>query len=364
MILSPLSFRFRTRTRIFVLSVLLLPFLATAHFVSAHEVYVLTPAQIHEGITTPAFDEVAIALGDFHSFLYWAFIAILTVLIVFFASISQRLEKLCDPWLRKLKPTAPAIARVTVGISFIAGAYYQASYGPELPFVPAFGALAPFVTAVLVIIGGLIIWGRWVRVAATVALLLFAYACYRNGWYMLTYTNYLGEVLVLLLVGAHHGLKEGRHAANDLGRLMRKVGQKLAPYSFALLRVCFGVSLFYASVYAKIIHNDLALQVASLPLAGHSMGIAAQLGFEPHFLVTGAAIVEIVIALFFILGIEIRFTALFLEFWLSLSLFYFGESVWPHIVLIGIPIAFIFYGYDKYSLEGLFFSRGKREPIL
>ncbi len=78
----------------------------------------------------------------------------------------------------------------------------------------------------------------------------------------------------------------------------------------------------------------------------------------------GAAIIELLIGTFFILGIEIRFTALFVLFWLSLSLSYFGEAVWPHIVLIGIPVAFIFYGYDKYSLEGRFFKRRGREPVL
>jgi hypothetical protein len=216
------SFSFRA-FRLVALLVTLLPLFAAVHIVSAHEVYVLTPAEIQSGISTPAFDEVAVAWDDFGRFIFWAFIGILTVFIVFFISVSQYLEKVFDPWLARLKPRAPAIARVTVGISFIAAAFYQASYGPELPLAPAWGAFAPLVTAILVIIGGLVIWGRWVRVAATIALILFAFACYRNGWYMLTYTNYLGEMLVLLLVGAHHGLKEGRHAANSIGRLMRKV---------------------------------------------------------------------------------------------------------------------------------------------
>jgi hypothetical protein len=65
-----------------------------------------------------------------------------------------------------------------------------------------------------------------------------------------------------------------------------------------------------------------------------------------------------------IFGIEIRFTSLFLEIWLALSLWYFGETVWPHLILIGIPIAFIFYGYDKYSLEGMVFKDPKRQPML
>ena len=77
----------------------------------------------------------------------------------------------------------------------------------------------------------------------------------------------------------------------------------------------------------------------------------------------GFTLIEMVIGLFFVLGIEIRFTSLFLLFWLSLSLVFFGETVWPHIVLIGIPLAFIFHGYDRYSVEGRFFKKAGREPI-
>ncbi len=127
--------------------------------------------------------------------------------------------------------------------------------------------------------------------------------------------------------------------------------------------MCFGTALLYASLYAKFLHNDLALQVG-LSSSGRPCVLGRALSWIRAALPRArAGIVEIVIALFFILGIEIRFTALFLEFWLTLSLLYFGEVVWPHIVLIGIPIAFFLYGYDKYSLEGFFFKKPGREPV-
>ena len=240
---------------------------------------------------------------------------------------------------------------ITVGLAFLAGAYYQATYGPELPIAATYGAFAPYLTALLIVMGTLIILGIWVRAAALCALALYTVSVYFHGIYMLTYINYLGEVLVLLILGTHTGLAKGW------------LQKTFAPYAWALLRVCFGVSLLYASLYAKILHNNLALMVASLPL-GHTHPVAYYFHLEPHFLVLGAAIIEIVIAVFFILGIEIRFTSLFLEFWLSLSLIYFGEVVWPHLILIGIPIAFICYGYDKYSVEGYFFKKRRLEPVL
>lgn len=322
------------RSYIAPLAALLAPGIA-----SAHEVYVLTPAEIQSGLATASFNEVSVASHDLSAFAFWGFVAALTIFVVFFASISRALERHIDPLYARLRRYAAPIARITVGISFIAAAYYQASYGPELPLVGTFGSYAWLATIVLVIMGLLLIVDRYVRSASLVALGFFAIATWYHGIYMLTYTSYIGEVVVLLGVVA-------------------------AEYRFAVLRVCFGISLLYASIYAKIMHNDLALQVASLPLAGHAHSIAAALGFEPHFLVLGAAIIEIVIATFFILGIEIRFTSFFLLFWLSLSLWWFGEVVWPHIILIGIPLAFICYGYDRYSLEGFFFKKGAREPVL
>lgn len=340
-----------TRTFLAAIAAVFLPWVA-----SAHEVYVLTPAEIKGGLMTASFNEIAVAVHDAGQFALWAFIAALTIFVVFFVSISRVLEAKFDPFLGSLRVYAAAIARVTVGISFLAAAYYQATYGPELPLAATFGAYSWLVTIVLVVIGALIISGFYARSAALVALVLFTIAVWYHGIYMLTYTNYLGEIIVLLILGAHHGTSAKAGES--------KLAKAFAPYSFLILRVCFGISLFYASFYAKILHNDLALQVASLPLAGHAQSIAAALGFEPHFLVLGAAIIEILIALFFIFGIEIRFTALFLLFWLSLSLWWFGEVVWPHIILIGIPLAFICYGYDKYSLEGWLFKRGAREPVL
>lgn len=334
-------------------------------FAHAHEVYVLSQDEITQGITGDRFSMVTIILNNLNQFSFWALIGVILVVVVFFFSTSRKIEQLFDPILAKLPRYAPFVGRVTIALSLFAGAYYQAMFGPELPLAQNFGASAPYITWMLVILGTCIFLGFYTRIAALGGLILFGYMMLMHGTYMITYVNYFGELLLLLIIGAHVFAVHGRgHERIHAPKLLITLKDKLTPFAFLFLRIAFGVALIYASAWAKILHNGLALQVASLPLAGHMTNLASVLGFEPHFLVLGAAIVEITIGMFFILGIEIRFTSLFLLFWLSLSLWYFGEIVWPHVILIGIPISFIFYGYDKYSLEGFFFKKGAREPVL
>ena len=323
---------------------------------SAHEVYLLTSEQVAYGLSTPPFNEFAVAAANLPSFLFWGLIAALTVLVIFSISIVRPLERRCNPALGRLRRCGAPVARVTLGIAYLAAAYFSATYGPELPMADAFGAATPLIRLIFAGVGICLIAGYAVRTVALIAFGLFIASIWANGLYMLTYANYFGGLVLFLILGAHHGA----HATNQA---VAKIAKKLAPYSFAILRVCFGIGLFYASFYAKILHNHLALQVASLPL-GHPQSLAQIFGFAPDFLVMGAAILELVVASFFILGIEIRFASLFVLFWLALSLAYFGEHVWPHIILVGIPIALICYGYDKYSLEGWLFKRGGREPVL
>lgn len=42
---------------------------------------------------------------------------------------------------------------------------------------------------------------------------------------------------------------------------------------------------------------------------------------------------------------------------------FFGESVWPHIVLFGTAFGMFVHGYDKYTLERVLYKKD-HEPIL
>lgn len=322
---------------------------------SAHEVYVLDTATIVHDIAGASPNPFSEVLTDPQQFIFWGIVGIILVSTVFALSLSHTLERILAPHLRRIKPSAAPIARITLGTCLIASAYNNALFGPEIPFA-SFGAWGAALPLALYVVGILITLGLFTRYAATLGLLIFlgALAIYHS--YMLTYANYLGEMLFALIIGS--GRFSIDHALGWHLKKLETVGRRFEPYAFPILRVLFGISVVYASYFAKYQHSQLALDVVA------RYNLTQFFPFSPLFTVLGACIVEILIGLFIIVGFEIRHTALFFLFWIFLSLLYFGESVWPHLVLVGVLLALFCHGYDRYSFGGYFFKRHSGGPVL
>jgi uncharacterized membrane protein YphA (DoxX/SURF4 family) len=334
-------------------------FFLSFHFVSAHEVYVLNQQTIAYDVSHPSPDPFTLITTNRMEFFLATIVGIILVVGVFLISISRKVERALDPVLMKAKRWAPLVARLTLGLSLIAAAYYHALFGPEIPFARLVGSHAAVLQAVLYAIGICIVLGLFVRESAFIALTVFFIAITVYKTYMLNYANYVGEIVLnMMLGGGLWSLDYYRHAHTAPAQWLRKLKARAEPYAFPVLRILFGVSALYASWYAKLFHSSLALDTVT------QYHLTAYFHFPALFVVLGALIVETLIGLFFMLGIEVRFTALFFLMFLTLSLSYFGEVVWPHLILIGVNIAFILHGYDRYALEGRWFKKGNREPVL
>ena len=301
--------------------VFLIPMFALPH-ASAHEVYVLSPEMVAHNISTPSPNPFDAFYTNMFQFFFWGFMAFVLVTTVFFMSLTHRLEVFFEPYLVRLRLLAPLAVCITLGLSFIASAYHFSLFGPELS-LGTFGALAPAVQLALYTAGVLLVFGYFVRAMALVALAVFAAATALHGLYMLNYLGYLGAIAAMVLVS-----NAGAQA------------KRFLPHAFLILRITFGISIIFAALYAKFIYSNLALSTVV------EYNLVQFFPFEPLFIVLGAGIIELLIGTFFIIGFEIRHTALFFLFWIFLSLLYFGESVWPHLVLIGITLALFMYGYD------------------
>jgi uncharacterized membrane protein YphA (DoxX/SURF4 family) len=342
----------KTFISIAICTALLLPALT-----SAHEVYVLDNSTITHDVTAHSpnpFDAIGTNTGRF---LLWGFIAFVTISTVFFASIFNVFERWLDPTFKRLKKYAAPLARATLGLCLIACAYNTGLFGPELPFLNFAGSYVWAIQAIFYVCGSLIAIGLFTRYAAVPVLFVYLLGVAHWGVYMLNYANYLGEIFfALILGGGYLSIDHGKPMG--LPKWWKKWARKLEPYAFPILRVLFGVSIAFASLYAKFIHSDLALDTIK------NYNLTSIFHFEPLFIVLGAFIIEMLIGLFFIFGFEIRWTSIFFLFFLALSLLYFGEAVWPHLVLLGLNLTFLLHGYDRYSIEGRFFKRNKLEPVL
>lgn len=273
-------------------------------------------------------------------------------------SLSRRLEKLLHPYLARGRQYAPLLVRIGVGASLVACSLGFALFGPELPLWTIYGSAAPVVAFLLSLSGAMILFRVYSRIAAVIGIILYLYALATYGLYLITYVEFLAAFVFFLIGGADKQLLD---ISNKAWRRFETTLAKLRPYRFAILRMGFGASVMFASIYAKIIYSSLALLVVNkFDLTSYAIFNS----FSPDFLVLGAALVEFLCGALIFWGVEIRHTAAFLAFWLVLSLAYFQEMVWPHIILFGLGGAFLLYGYDWYSLEGRYFKRGDKEVAL
>ncbi len=334
-------------------AIMLAPFSAFAH-----EVYVLDAATVQRALSADSINPFTAYAGNEYSFFFWGSVSAIVFTTVLSAGVFRLFERWVDPMLFYLKRFAHLVVRITVAASLASFGAYGALFGPELPLAHLFGNLAGVAQIALMACGILILVGIYTRTIAALLLLLYLYAYSMFGFYILTYTDHLGAFLLLLILGSGHWSLGQRFNLSRMPNGAHFFLRQLSPYAFPLMRMLFGFGIMFAAIYAKFIHSELALQVVL------QYNLTHYFPFDPMFVVLGALIIEFLAGLMMFLGIEIRWTGLFLIFWLTLSLLYFQEAVWPHIVLFGLGFALLCHGYDRYSLEGRLFKRRGAEPIL
>lgn len=330
-------------------------------FVSAHEVYVLTHDEIAKAITMTSPNPFSAIPSQEKLFLIWGAVVAVGMLVVLRFSVSRLFEKVFDPILVRLKKYAPFVARLTFGLSLMASGYFRAFFGPELPLTTFFSPAAASIVGVLLVLLGLaIILGFMTRVMALIALGFFVLTVIQDRTYMLTYANYLGEMILFFILGGGLWSVDRRYGSRGLfDAALKRVGQRLERYSFFILRILFGGALFFASFYAKFLHSNLALSTVN------EYHLTQYFPFTPLFLVLGAFIIEALLGICFAVGFEIRFAAIVFTIFLTMSILFFGEAVWPHLILFGVNLTLFFHGYDKYTLEMALFQRKRKgEPVL
>lgn len=317
------------------------PFLFSAHVVSAHEAYVLTASEFKAGLESytrypfaPLFDAAHIK-----TFLLTALAVIFSYILVFIWSAS-RLSQALDGIIKKAKIAGPLIIRLAISASFLYAAMSNSVLGPELPLsmVP-YGMVVRFL---LFLTGLMVLFGVLVELAAFIALIVFIFVTFTFGVYMVTYANYFGEIIVLLLFGSRYLSFDGWIFGKKL--LVEKL-ERFKWLETPIVRVLYGVALIYAGYTIKFVHQGLTVNVYNEYHLVNFFHAAAS------YIAAGAGVAEISIGLFIILGFAMRWTVLISLVFITLSILYFRELLWPHFMLYGISLSLLINSGDRLTLD-------------
>ncbi len=327
--------------KLFVLLSVTIALFLSAEPVSAHEVYVLSRQEFSQGMRGPMLNTLkALTKPQDIQLTILLVIVVLAVLICLFFFRYSRLGLEVDRRLKSIGVIGLFVIRVALGAAFIYAASTNSIFGPELSLssLPVH-QLLPLVEY---FIGALFLVGLGTELAAAVALALYVLVALHYGAYALTYLNYLGEILALLFFGS-------RFLSLDLLFFgQRKRLSKLKVYENTIIRVFYGLALLFATVNIKIIHAQISLEVVNKYRLNTFHLLFPP---DPLLIVLGAAIVETVISLFILVGFSTRLVNAIMVFYLTLSIIFFKEAVWPHYMLYGISLSLLLNGGGKLSLD-------------
>lgn len=307
----------------------------------AHEAYVLTQQQFQAGLKVNSTHPFAALTDPSHLpiFITITFWVVLTYLLIILWSATPWAAK-ADTVIKKANLIGPLIIRLAISASFFYGAQINCILGPELPLtnIPG-GEIIRFFEFVIAF---MVLLGTFTEIAGLIGLLIFLYVTRFFGLYMLTYLNYLGELLVLFLFGS-------RFASCDRYFFGKKLWfqklEKLKKFETPIIRILYGLALIYAGYTIKFQHQILSIEVYNQDHLKNFFHATAD------FIAAGAGLSEITIGLFIVLGFAMRLTILISLVFITLSILYFREMLWPHFMLYGISFSLLINSADMYTID-------------
>ncbi|HSX42918.1 MAG TPA: hypothetical protein VLF59_02430 [Candidatus Saccharimonadales bacterium] len=306
----------------------------------AHEVYVLDAHTIDRDEHNHHVN-IWHALNSTHNWVLFSSFAVLIAalfayaLYLRFQPVFQNIGKRID----KTTTIAPDVIRLAFGASLLFSASHDALFGPELPLHGLFAD--KLIKVCLWVCGTGLIVGLWSRVWSWIVIAIWTLALLLKGPYLLTYSNYLGEAIAVILLPIQKMSVDGQM----IGKAKAAKLMKHAWLSMPIARLLFALSLAYTAISVKFMDTSLTLDVVN------HYHLTRFFPFDPLFVVLGAALIEVTVALLYLSGILLRFTSVIFLVVMSLSLMFFKESVWPHYLLIALGIGLFLHKPDDWSVD-------------
>lgn len=318
---------------------------------SAHEAYVLPTAYFWQQLNGPdSFGALnALANPDNIRITFYVVAGTFVVYLLNFLLRRTKLGHKLHKAPERLAFLGPIFVRAAIAAAFFYSALSWSFLGPELSL---YGMPVPWLLrGVLFAASGMIALGLFTEVAGVAALIVYCIGFWRYGLYIVTYLNYLGEIIVLALFG----MRKWSLDKLIFGPLARF--KKLREYETTIVRVCYGIALIYAAITVKFLHPAMTARVVT---DWHLTQFHWLFPSDPLLIVLGGGLAECAIGLFILIGFEMRLTVLISLFYITLSLFYFRELVWPHLMLYGISLSLLVKP-ETFTLDHVFFARKDRD---
>ncbi len=342
-------------------------FIGLAGFISlpliaaAHENYVLTQDQINAdlGFHGPSVFSALNNPGNLKISLIVALLSTLGIIVFFIFSHSSAGRKM-DNFLQKGESFGQVVLRMALAVSLLASAYFNSFLGPEISLTTL--PLAFILKPALVILGILMFLGLWSEIVGVLSLVILFIASWVYKDYMITYFNYFGEFLALAWFGSRVFsldklfyktplfAKASAHGPLKKFKLLwaKRLDKKYHDWELLIIRVTYGISIIYPAITYKLIHPEVIVDIAN---RYNLMQFHWLFPGDPLLISLGTGLAQVAVGVCVTLGFETRLNTLVTFGLMFLSVIFFKEAVWPHIVLLALALYLIINNGGKYSLD-------------
>ncbi len=242
---------------------------------------------------------------------------------------------------RSYQEFIPWILRFSLGVALIGAGSQQTLISPAVPDQPAFATLQ-------LVLGFLLIAGLALTPATLCALALSIGA-------LILHPELLDNLEVLTALIAVFILGQAKPGLDDLiGIPMYTFSDKVRRFVPLILRVGIGTSLLYMAVTDKLMNPHLLGAVVE------NYGLTHYLPLTTGMWVASATLLEIVLGIALLLGVQTRVISVVTFLVLTQSFFFFGQDVYAHVTIFGTLFVLMVTGGGAWSIDEIYVKRRQR----
>lgn len=245
-------------------------------------------------------------------------ISVIVVLILGYVLPTKRFVKDEVKYLKKEASTyaefIPWMGRLGLGIALIGAGSAQILISP-------IEATTSLLSTIQIFVGFMLLAGLLTGIMAWLSVILFFTGLMSNS-YLFGNLDFLGLALSVIV------LSQSKPGIDDLFGIKFYLGvEKFKEYAPLLLRLGIGGAMVFLALYEKILNPHTSALVVEL------YNLQAAVPVSAAMWVLGAGVVELIIGVALLVGWKTRLMSGIAFLVLSLSFFYFNETVFSHITL-------------------------------